>query len=116
MARSPKSQTGTAMPQEGQTRVVEYRTITGSGSQDLSDQVVRADASGGSLTYTLLTAVGQGGTILTVKKIDSSNANTVTVAPAGGETIDGDAAGVTLTGSLKPSVTLMSNNVSWDIL
>lgn len=104
------------MPQEGMTRVAEYRTISGNDSQVLTDQVVRADASGGSITYTLLTAVGQGGTILTVKKIDSSDANTVTVATTGGETIDGDAAGVTLTGALKPSVTLMSNNVSWDIL
>jgi hypothetical protein len=50
---------------------------------------VQADATGGGFTVTLPTAPATGA-LVTVKKTDSG-ANVVTVAPAGGGTVDGDA-------------------------
>jgi hypothetical protein len=53
------------------------------------DYTIRADATSGSITINLPAATGSG-RILRIKRLDGS-ANTISVAAAGGETIDGAA-------------------------
>lgn len=55
-----------------------------------TDWLVTFDATSGNLVATLPAVAAAAGQILTVKKIDASG-NTVTVTPAGAETIDGSA-------------------------
>jgi len=54
-----------------------------------ADDIILADATGGAFTLTLPTAVGIGGRIYVIKKIDAALANLVTIDAAGSETIDG---------------------------
>lgn len=53
------------------------------------DLVILGDATSGAFSVTLLTAAGRAGRRVIVKKTDAS-ANTVTIDPAGTETIDGE--------------------------
>src|SRR6185437_682206 len=69
------------------TKTANYTALT-------TDQVILADATAGNIVITLPAASSEGARELFVKKIDSS-ANTVRIAAAGTDTIDG-AASVTL--------------------
>ncbi len=83
---------------------------TATAIEAAGDGVVRCDATTGAIVYTLLTAAGRPGAKLYVKKIDAS-ANTVTIDPAGAETIDGAA---TLVLSARwDAVLLVSDGVNW---
>ena len=77
-----------------------------------SDEIILADASGGSFTLTLPTAVGNHG-LYSVKKVDSS-ANTVTVNTAGGQKIDGGA--TVIIRVQNASIAIISNGTDWYII
>lgn len=97
----------------GAGQVVSVITKTISYAVLSTDGLVRGDATAGSITLTLPTAVGNGGKILYLKKIDSS-ANTVTVDGSGAETIDG-----ALTQVLSfqyQGIAIISNGAGWDIV
>jgi hypothetical protein len=72
---------GAGLPSNVLTKTANYTASAG--------DFVQADATGGGFTVTLPTAPATGA-LVTVKKTDSGT-NVVTVAPAGGGTIDGDA-------------------------
>lgn len=54
-----------------------------------TDNVILASAASTSITMTLPTAVGIAGVIYTIKRTDSTYANTVTIATTSSQTIDG---------------------------
>jgi len=56
----------------------------------VTDRIILVDASGGSVTINLPTAVSFSGISLTIKRTDSTFANLVTIDGSGAETIDGD--------------------------
>lgn len=62
---------------------------------------VRANPAGGNVTLTLPAAVGMTGSIITIINIQGSGANTVTVAPAGSEVINGSATPVAIANGTK---------------
>jgi len=74
---------------------------------------VQVDASAGSKTITLPTAVGIAGKIYSIKKIDSVE-NTVTVATTSSQTIDGKT--TFLLRIQHETVVLQSNGSNWIIL
>lgn len=78
-----------------------------------TDRVILVDASGGDATINLPTAVGISGKEYVVKKTDAS-AYTVTVAPDGAETIDGEA--TLVIGTQYDSYTLVSDGSNWMII
>ncbi|MDZ4164844.1 MAG: hypothetical protein U1C55_06925 [Smithellaceae bacterium] len=75
-----------------------------------ADEIVRFDAVLTNLTATLPSAVGDAGRTFTIVKIDAT-ANTVTVKPAGAETING------ATSLILPAqwseATIVSNGINW---
>lgn len=71
------------------------RKITASASVVTGDEAIWIDASGGNVTLTLPDATSGSVKYLVVKRLDSSS-NTVTIAAASGQTIDG-AASINLT-------------------
>lgn len=77
------------------------------------DILIEADATSGSFTVSLFTAVGNTGKRITVKKIDSS-ANTVTVDPNGTQTIDGALTRVLST--QYEGVTVESDGSNWVVV
>ena len=77
-------QTVPAVPVVVLAKSTNYTVSTGDGI----DVLVTMDASGGARTVSLYTASGNTGRTIRVKKIDS-NANAVTIAANGAETIDG---------------------------
>ena len=79
---------------------------------DGKDVLVQTDASGGAITITLYTAVGNTGRIVRVMKTDSST-NAVTVDGNASETING-ATTYSVTAD-DQVVTLMSNGSNWVI-
>lgn len=64
------------------------RTITANDTMIDTDILVKGNAAGGNITYTLLTAAGREGRRIIVKKIDATD-NLVTIDAAGTETLDG---------------------------
>lgn len=78
-----------------------------------SDTVVLADATGGSLTVTLPTAVGITGKVYRVKR-QNSGANTVTVGTTSAQTIDGST--TQILAIQYTSVDLVSDGSNWEIL
>lgn len=66
------------------------RTITASATQLLTDGMVLCDTTAGNISFQLLPIAAVPNMRLIVKKI-STDANTVTVLPATGETIEGEA-------------------------
>ena len=62
-------------------------TVTTNYTVDVLDDVIKADATSGNVTVTLLSAVGQEGKVYHIKKVDGS-INTVTIDADGTETID----------------------------
>tara|TARA_R110000868_G_scaffold125265_3_gene331051 strand:- start:24240 stop:24734 length:495 start_codon:yes stop_codon:yes gene_type:complete len=80
-----------------------------------SDGIIRADASGGSITITLPKIDGIEGYEFTIKRTDSATtANTLTIAGDGSELIDGHAGGVDV--YLLSSYTVKANATGWDII
>lgn len=89
------------------------RTVTQSGTILLTDWELRADATAGNLLLTLPTALAGKGVQIHVKKIDLTD-NTVTVAGAGNDQIDGGATAVLTV--QHESITIASDGSQWDIL
>jgi len=85
-------------------------TLVANTALDDTHHTVLGDASGGTFTLTLPLASAAAGREYKVKKIDSSS-NVVTIARAGGDTIDG-ATSVAL-GSQYQAITLVSNGSNW---
>jgi hypothetical protein len=82
--------------------------------QSVNDYTILIDASLGNRQVTVLSAIGNQGRILNVKKIDAT-ANIVTLLPiVGGQTIDG-APTYVLTVQYQ-SVTIQSDNANWFII
>lgn len=78
------------------------------------DKLIRADATSGTLTVTLLAAATAGdGFMLAVKKVDSSG-NAVIIDGNSSETIDG-ATTLSLTSQYEVAV-LISNGTSWSVI
>lgn len=75
--------------------------------------VILADATGGSLTVTLPTAVGITGRVYRVKRTNSG-ANTVTVATTSSQTIDGDLTQIMTV--QYTSIDVISDGANWSIL
>ncbi len=78
-----------------------------------ADNVIICDASGGAFTVTLPTAVGRGGKVYNIKKIDSTS-NIVRVSGDGTETID-DGTTADLTVQYE-AITIISDGTEWWIL
>lgn len=87
----------------------------------LTDDVLLMDATGSTLTVVLPFAADafdvetQKGSRFTIKKIDASVANNVIVDPVGADLIDGNTL-LTLTGTLKPSIEIVSDGANWFII
>ncbi len=77
-----------------------------------TDYIITFDASGGSRTATLPTAVGASGTCYVIKKIDSST-NTVILATTSAQTIDGAASSALALATQYESITLCSDGANW---
>ncbi len=92
------------------SRMISSAVVTTSGDLDTDDDVVLADASGGSVTLTLPALVS--GKIFTIKCVDATN--TVILAAAGSDTIDG-AATKTLT-TLYAAITIIGGPAEWHVL
>lgn len=83
-----------------------YSAKTGTATLTSSDYVV--EATSGTFTVTLPSAVGVGGQIYIIK---NNGTGSVTVAPAGSEKIDGYTTAI-----LKPGhscITIQSNGINW---
>ena len=87
-------------------------TKTANYTLTTSDEVILADATGGALTLTLPTAVGNTN-LYTIKKIDSSS-NTATITTSSAQTIDGG--GTAVVKVQYASVNLVSNGSNWYII
>jgi hypothetical protein len=77
------------VPSSGGTNVSNVASITSPTTVTASNDILTLNANAGSFTVTLPAASGNTGKNFTFKKIDSS-ANTVTIAAASGQTIDGN--------------------------
>lgn len=89
--------------------VAKTASVSTSTSIAANQEVVFVDASGGGSTQTLPTAVGNTGVQITLKRVDSTQANTVTVGSAGGN-VDGAA---TQTLDAGHSLTFTSDGTDW---
>lgn len=88
-------------------------TKTANYTQAANDTTIRFNASSGALVLSLMPAASVAERILMVKKVDAT-VNTVTIDPAGAETIDGSANFVL--SNANDSIIIQSNGVSWDIV
>lgn len=88
--------------------------VTTSGSLDEDANIVLADATSAPITINLPTALSATGRVVYFKKINST-VNDVTIDASGSETID-ESETQTLTGSLFPSITIVSNGSEWFII
>lgn len=85
-------------------------TKTANYTLTTNDNEILADATGGTFTLTLPTAVGNTGKVFYMKKIDSS-ANVVTVATTSSQTIDGSTTRNLATQN--ESWTVVSDGANW---
>ena len=88
------------------------RAITSNYTVTAGDHTVFANATGGSITVTLPTAANIVGRQYVIKRVDSG-VSSVTIDPAGSETIEG-ASTMALTG--QRSVIIQSDNNNWWIM
>ncbi len=88
-------------------------TKTGAYTATTSDAVILCDATSAAFSITLLTAVGNAGLVLHIKKTDSS-ANAVTIDGDGTETIDDSTTKVLA--SQYDAVRIVSDGTEWWIL
>lgn len=79
-----------------------------------ANSVLTGDASSGSFTFTLPTAVGIEGTVYRFKRTDQTLANSITIDGDGTETIDGAANKKLMTQF--EEFTLVSDNANWVVL
>lgn len=79
-----------------------------------SDDFIAVDASGGSFTMTLPAAASNSGKIYTIKRTDSTIANTVTLDANAAETIDGDLTRLLYTQN--ESYTIVSDASNWKVI
>lgn len=89
------------------------RTVTTTATASVNDYHIRCDSSGGPFTLTLPVASGNIGTILSIKRV--AGGSTVTISPAGSDTID-DAASVSLANDSEGVLLIAGNSVNWDII
>jgi len=89
------------------------KSVTANYTATASDRVILCDATSNSITVSLPSASGITGRVYTIKKVDSST-NTVTVDPAGTETIDG--ASTYSLSSQWDFVTIVSDGSNWVIV
>ena len=87
-----------------------YRAVTGTDTVLAGDYTV--DATSGTFTLTLLTAVGRQGKIYNLK---NSGTGVITLATTSSQTIDGNASG-TLTLTQYENLQVQSNGANWIIL
>lgn len=78
-----------------------------------TDEVIKVNASGGSFTVTLPTAVGNNGKKFTIKRMDQTLANAVTIATTSSQTIDGATTRKLMT--QYEEFTVVSDNSNWVI-
>lgn len=81
-----------------------------------SDGLIVADATGGSFTLTLPTAVGNDGVNFHIKRTDATLANTVTLNTTSSQTIDGYASGALKLHTKNEEYWLASDGSNWVIL
>ena len=79
-----------------------------------TDDFVRCDASSGSFTTTLPTAVGASGKIYRIKRTDQTLANAVTIATTSSQTIDGVTTRKLMTQYEEYAV--ISDGANWQVL
>lgn len=89
------------------------RTVASNTTLTDDEVTILVDASGGSLTLTLPTAVHREGRVYTIKKIDNT-AYDVTIEGNGSETIDGDLTKVI--DYPRTALQLVSDNANWWII
>lgn len=77
-----------------------------------SDTIILADATGGSFTITLPTAVGISGRTFKIKKIDSALNTPVTIATTSSQTFNGSGTTTTLNTGFE-EINLISNGSNW---
>jgi hypothetical protein len=92
---------------------VPIKTITANYTINNTDYAILANAFSGPITVTLPTAVGSKGKMYWVKRINAGG-NTVTVAPVGGQKMDGSATKVF--GAQWQSITIVSDDANWFII
>lgn len=80
-------------------------------------ELVRVDTSAGAFTVNLPSAVGNGGHVIVVKKVEAGVTNNVTIDGAGTETIDGSLTN-TITASSEPRGyrMLVSDGANWMVI
>lgn len=88
-------------------------SISGNYTATSTSTVILADATGGSLTVTLPTSVGNTGLTYRIKRLNSG-ANNVTIATTSSQTIDG--ATTQILNVQYTSVDLVSDGSNWSIL
>ncbi len=94
---------------------IQHSSVTVTATYTASDMGnILADASGGSFTVNLPTAVGIAGRVYTIKKIDGGSSNTITINPNGSETIDGESS-VEIKNK-NASITVISDGSDWFII
>lgn len=79
----------------------------------LSDDVILVDTSGGAVTATLPTAVGNSGKLYRLKKV-SNDFTAVTIDTTSAQTIDGVVS--TTLNTQYEEITLISDGANWDLL
>ena len=79
-----------------------------------ADSVILCDATSGAFTVTLLSAASIAGRQYTIKRTSALTLNSVTIAAASGESIDGASTKVLSTGL--DSVTVVSDGTNWWIV
>jgi len=89
---------------------VAFAAKTANYTVTATDCVLTSDATAGTVTFTLPTAVGIAGRRYTFKRIDAS-ANSTVIDGAGSETIDG--ATTKTLGAQWSAITVISNGVNW---
>ncbi len=88
-------------------------TVTSDYTATTDDDVILVDATSGSVTITLPSAVGISGEVYHVKKIDSTN-NTVIIESEGSSTIDGETSEFIMV--QWTSLQIVSNGTNWFIV
>lgn len=88
-------------------------TVTADHAVAASDETILCDATLGSITIFLETALLINGTFHNIKKIDSS-ANHVIISAIGGQFVDGDSTQIITTKN--DNATVLSNGTNWFII
>src|SRR6185312_2458765 len=103
-------------PQIAQYALAKPRAIVYKSANYLAaaaDHVISCDASGGTFTVSLPTAVGIEGKIYLVKRTDTDMSKDVIIDGHSSETIDGS---TTLTLKIGDCYTIISDNSNWQVL